>query len=234
MNLINKFKNTFYYSYNLIQKIRKFFSLFLFSDNYIFTKFYINNKWGDSESKSGEGSTKKNTSQIRKIIPSVVKNYSVKTFFDVPCGDFNWMRYTKLYNCNYTGADIVSLIIKENQKKYSNPQRLFINFNMIKNTPPKVDLIFCRDALVHLSNNCCLKVLKNFKRSGSKFLLTTHFPNEKKNNIITNGMFRRINLEINPFNFPAPLEIFLENKLKESSEKKYLALWELNKLKFNN
>ena len=102
---------------------------------------------------------------------------------------------------------------------------------MIKNELPKVDLIFCRDAFIHLSNNCCLKVVKNFKKSGSKFLLTTHFPTEKKNTLITNGMFRRINLEIKPFNFPVPLEIFLENQLKGSLEKKYLALWELEKIK---
>ena len=44
-------------------------------------------------------------------------------------------------------------------------------------------------------------------------------------------MFRRINLEINPFNFPKPLEIFKENKLKVSSAEKYLALWDLAKIK---
>ena len=223
-------KNFAYKVYNFLQKLRKFLILFSLTDNYIFTKFYTNNKWGSSESLSGEGSTKSNTSSIRIAIPRIIKNYSIKTFFDVPCGDFNWMRLVNLENCNYIGGDIVNLIVEKNNKKFRNKKRSFINFNMINDVPPKVDLIFCRDALIHLSNSSSLQVLKNFKKSGSRFLLTTHFPNEKQNIFIVNGMFRRINLEIKPFNFPIPIETFLENKLEGSIQKKYLALWDLNNI----
>ena len=90
------------------------------------------------------------------------------------------MKLVNLKECDYIGGDIVRLIISKNNEKFSNPKRLFINYNMITNIPSKVDLIFCRDALIHLSNSCCLKVIKNFKKSGSKFLLTTHFPKMKK------------------------------------------------------
>ena len=129
---------------------KKMLKLFL-KDEYIFTKFYKNNKWADQESKSGDGSSKKNTSSVRKIIPVVIKKYSIKTFFDVPCGDFNWMKLVNLKECDYIGGDIVRLIISKNNEKFSNPKRLFINYNMITNIPSKVDLIFCRDA--YLSNN---------------------------------------------------------------------------------
>ena len=144
------------------------------------------------------------------------------------------MKLVNFDDCKYIGGDIVNLIISNNNKEFSNNKRQFINFNIITNIPPKVDLIFCRDALIHLSNRATLQVLSNFRKSGSKFLLTTHFPNEKKNTFIVNGMFRRINLEISPFNLPAPIEIFLEDQIDQSLEKKFLALWDLTKIKSRN
>jgi hypothetical protein len=231
MNLSNKFKNKIYKVYNFLGTLKKILNLFFLNDEYIFTKFYKKNKWGGSESKSGEGSSKRNTLSTRKIIPRVIKKYSIKTFFDAPCGDFNWMKLVNFDDCKYIGGDIVNLIISNNNKEFSNNKRQFINFNIITHIPPKVDLIFCRDALIHLSNRATLQVLSNFQKSGSKFLLTTHFPNEKKNIFIVNGMFRRINLEISPFNLPAPIEIFLEDQIDQSLEKKFLALWDLTKIK---
>ena len=206
------------------------YSFFFLSDEYIFTKFYKKNKWGASESKSGQGSSKKNTLSIRKTLPNLIKNYSIQSFFDVPCGDFNWMKLVNFENCEYIGGDIVSLIIKNNNLKFSDRRKKFIKFDIVKNIPPTVDLIFCRDAFIHLSNSAILKVLDNFQKSGSRLLLTTHFPNEKKNIFIVNGMFRRINLEINPFNFPPPIKIILEDKIEGSTERKCLALWDLKTL----
>lgn len=230
MNLNFKVKNSIYKTYNLFQRIKKICTLFFLSDEYIFTNFYKKNKWGSLESKSGQGSSKKNTSSIRKILPKLIKNYSIRSFFDVPCGDFNWMKLVNFENCKYVGGDIVSLIIKKNNEKFSDKRKKFLIFDIVKNIPPTVDLIFCRDAFIHLSNSTILKVLNNFQKSGSRFLLTTHFPNEKKNIFIVNGMFRRINLEIHPFNFPPPIKIFLEDKIERSVERKYLALWDLKKL----
>ena len=183
MNLSFKLKNRIYKAYNLLQRIKKICTLFFLSDEYIFTKFYKKNKWGASESKSGQGSSKKNT-----------------------------------------------LSIKNNNLKFSDRRKKFIKFDIVKNIPPTVDLIFCRDAFIHLSNSAILKVLNNFQKSGSRLLLTTHFPNEKKNIFIVNGMFRRINLEINPFNFPPPIKIILEDKIEGSTERKCLALWDLKTL----
>ena len=77
-----------------------------------------------------------------------------------------------IFDCKYIGGDIVNLIISNNNKEFSNNKRQFINFNIITNIPPKVDLIFCRDALIHLSNRATLQVLENFGKVVQSFYTT--------------------------------------------------------------
>ena len=61
----------------------------------------------------------KNTLSIRKTLPNLIKNYSIQSFFDVPCGDFNWMYLViKDSKLNYLGSDIVKNFIKLNKTKY--------------------------------------------------------------------------------------------------------------------
>ena len=48
--------------------------------------------------------------------------------------------------------DIVSDIIKNNNEKYSNSKIKFYKKDIIKNLFPEVDLVICRDFLIHLSN----------------------------------------------------------------------------------
>ena len=230
-----KFKTYLYNFYNLIKRLKKMLTLFSKNNEQIFRDYYETNKWGDKESFSGEGSSIKNTINSRKTIKAIIKNYKIKSIFDVPCGDFNWMKLIDLEKCYYIGGDIVSVLIDKNSRKFSNKKINFKVFNMINSIPPMVDLILCRDGLIHLSNKNCLKVLKNFKKSKSKFLLTTHFPNEKKNLFIVDGMFRRINLQKKPFNLPNPIEIFEESmtiNVKENRKKKFLALWKINEISF--
>jgi hypothetical protein len=64
---------------------------------------------------------------------------------------------------------------------------------------PKVDLIFVRDCLGHLSDQNVLKAIKNIKASGSKYLLTTSFTKWNYNSNIEDGGWRCINLLIDPF-----------------------------------
>ena len=85
----------------------------------VFDKIYTNNFWsaGQSESVSGRGSTLSGTVKIRKILPALWKKYNVKTFLDVPCGDFNWMKEVDKKNIVYIGGDIVKSMVDENVKK---------------------------------------------------------------------------------------------------------------------
>lgn len=47
---------------------------------------------GNSESKSGGGSTISSTTTLRHFLPIFFQKYNIKTILDIPCGDYNWMK----------------------------------------------------------------------------------------------------------------------------------------------
>lgn len=197
----------------------------------IFTSIYEQNLWNDPESVSGEGSTMKATDLLRAQLPLFIKNYAITSILDVPCGDFNWLSTIDFGNCLYTGIDIVKGLVDSNNRLYACSSRVFKQGNAIIDDLPKVDLIMCRDMLVHFDLASILKTLKNFKKSGSKYLLVTVQPYVKKNKDIKMGEWRPINLQKAPFNFPAPLYLLSDKGSKRhNSTKKYLALWLLEDL----
>ena len=56
----------------------------------IFTEINNVNYWNDQKSKSGSGSSLKSTENIRLKIPTIIKEFNIKSIIDVPCGDFFW------------------------------------------------------------------------------------------------------------------------------------------------
>ena len=139
-----------------------------------FTKIYSSNHWNSSESRSGEGSTLENTQNIRAELPKILDRYKINKMLDAPCGDFNWMQHvTKNTSIKYIGGDIVEPLIKFNQSEYGDKDTIFIHLDLTKNTLPKVDLLFCRDCLFHLSYRDISLVLNNFLGSSIPYLMTT-------------------------------------------------------------
>ena len=174
----------------------------------IFDIIYKNNNWGSKESKSGPGSTIVKTKNIRLGIPKLIKKYNIKSMFDCPCGDINWI--SKIFDKipEYVGGDISKYVIFDNRKKYN---KEFIIFDLRHNKINKYDLLLVRDCLFHLSYKDIFKVLKNIKESNVKFFLTTNFLNRKNRDIVT-GKWRPLCLKEAPFNFPNPIEIIKENE----------------------
>jgi SAM-dependent methyltransferase len=186
----------------------------------IFNNIYKSNFWNSTESFSGTGSDLEQTEVIREALPRLVVKYEIKTMLDIPCGDFNWMQHVQLNDVHYTGCDIVAALVEQNTRNYSSQNQEFKILNIIEDSLPKVDLIFCRDCLVHFSYEHIEKALNNVKRSGSKFLLTTSFINRRLNFDIETGDWRPINLQIKPFSLPDPLEVIIE-KCTEGNGKSY-------------
>ena len=176
----------------------------------IFSDIYHNNIWDSNESVSGPGSTLEHTTVIRKELPILIKEFNIKTVLDIPCGDYNWMKEIKLDLKKYIGYDIVPEIIIKNTKIYGNKKIEFKEINMIDNTLPSADLIICRDGLVHLSFKDIKSTIENFKKSKSKYLLTTTFTRQMKNKDILTGEWRLINLQEPPFNFPKAIKTINE------------------------
>ena len=143
----------------------------------VFVEIYTSNFWNSSESKSGTGSTLKATQAIQDSLPTLFAKYAITSMLDVPCGDFNWMKLVDKSNLSkYYGGDIVLEEVQKNNELYSSESITFLHLDITTDDLPKVDLIFCRDCLQHLSEKKVIKALNNFKKSDAKYLLVTNYP----------------------------------------------------------
>jgi len=195
----------------------------------IFTNIYKTNQWGSCESISGPGSELRVTQRMIKELSSLIKRFGIASIADAPCGDLNWMRYVDIGTSRYIGYDIVEDLIQNNKRIFGST-REFIHLNLLENVIEKVDLIICRDMLAHLTNEQIVKVLKNFKKSGSKYILMTTSLTSESNYSVETGDWRRLNFELPPFNFPRPLALIEEDVPFTWERGKHLALWFLEDL----
>jgi SAM-dependent methyltransferase len=194
-----------------------------------FAPFYEENRWGDEESVSGPGSNLARTAKLRHELPSLLAEIKTRTLLDAPCGDFNWLQHTQLNVDEYIGVDVVPELITRNQKLYANNQTRFAVLDLTRDKLPRADVILCRDCLIHFSYRHIAAAIRNFKRSGSTYLLTNSYPLWQANTNIRTGDFRPLNLALPPFNFPPPLKQ-IDEKLPEEQEQffgKILGLWKL-------
>jgi hypothetical protein len=174
----------------------------------VFEKIYRENLWGDAESRSGSGSGLAATEKVRKGLLDAIQRLDVHTIVDAPCGDYYWLSTVDLArNLGwYKGLDIVPQLIEQNNQRFATEKISFEATDLIKRVPPRADLILCRHLLIHLSFEDGLRVLRNFKGSGSKYLMITNQPQFQANEeIIFTGSYRPVNLHLPPFNFPQPL-----------------------------
>jgi hypothetical protein len=198
----------------------------------VFSEIVRTNFWGTAESVSGPGSTRDRADAVRDDLVALVRRRDVRTLLDAPCGDFHWMAAIDLPLESYLGVDIVPELIDTTRAKHGRADRTFLAGDLITDALPRVDLILCRDALVHFPLAEARAALANFRRSGSTWLLATHFTGDRANEEIRLGEWRPLNLERPPFNLPAPLEEIDErlSSLNEEWADKRLALWRLEEL----
>lgn len=192
----------------------------------IFRKIYQDNYWGNTDSRSGAGSDLSQTAEVRRSLPELIEALGIQTMLDIPCGDWHWMKELSL-NVDYVGADIVPELIQRNQSLYGNDRRRFTTLDLTADELPRVDLVFSRDVLVHLSVEDVFGALNNIRRSGSEYLLTTTFTERSANINIPTGHWRPLNLQKPPFNFPAPIRLINERCTEGDGSwgDKSLGLW---------
>jgi len=197
-----------------------------------FLAYYHKKLSSKSESLSGPGSSLTQTSVMRRELPRLLRELHVRCLLDAPCGDFHWMSNTRLDLDHYIGVDIVSELVAQNQAKYGNSSRHFLHLDITEAELPKVDLVLCRDCLVHLSSHDVVRAIRNFRRSGSTYLLTTTFPGRQENVDIVAGDWRPLNLEAAPFCLGKPLKLINEGDTELDGEfsDKSLGLWRLEEI----
>ena len=176
------------------------------------------------ETANGPGSTIALTLGICKWLPGLFEQYGIKTMLDAPCGDINWLRTVDLGHIAYIGWDVVLALVEQCSQRVADgdcagtPNAVFECVNLLTvSEVPQVDLILSRDFLAHLPNEPAQRVLDKFKASGSRYLLTSHYPHADNVFVYDPKDFawigyaeRPINLEAGPFLLGAPLEAYPE------------------------
>lgn len=199
-----------------------------------FSRIYDHNIFGGRLSRSGEGSDLAQTATIQREIPAVLKQIGARSLLDAPCGDWFWMQHVELGVERYIGADIVPDLIARNQQRYGGYKRDFQCLDLTEDPLPKAEVILSRDCLVHLSLSDAIRMLTNFKNSGSTYLLTTTFTDTSCNYELVgkHKFWRPLNLQLEPFNFPKPILIINEGCTEERGRysSKSLGLWRLENI----
>jgi hypothetical protein len=132
----------------------------------------------------------------------------------------------------HIGVDIVQELVEQNQRTLGGPHRRFLKLDITRDHLPQVDLILCRDCLVHFSFQEVFNALRNFKKSQSTYLLTTTFTGARPNPEIAMGSWHPLNLQLPPFNLPPPLRVIHEKCTEAGGiyADKSLGLWRLKDL----
>jgi hypothetical protein len=179
------------------------------------------------ESLSGAGSSLAYTENLRLALPGLLRDLSVRTLLDVPCGDWNWMSHVDLPVERYIGGDLVPAIVEENEARFASARNEFLVIDLCADPLPAADLLLCRDALVHFSYGDIWRAIANILDADITYFATTTFHLTRKNvDLVTGIQWRHLNLEAAPFQFPAPLL-----SLREGSIERRLSVWKVSDLR---
>lgn len=199
----------------------------------VFTDIYRTNAWGGTDSVSGPGSNIEQTKTLIRDLPALLEDFNIATLLDIPCGDFHWMSTLDLGRVTYTGADIVEELVRTNNARYARPGVHFEKRNLLTDKLPSVDLILCRDCLVHFSFDDCFSALQSIGQSGSRYLLMTTFTARNDNVDIVTGGWRPLNLQSSPFLLPEMLRTINEGCTEDAGvyQDKSLGLWRIEDIR---
>lgn len=193
-----------------------------------FQRIYSDNLFAGTESLSGKGSSLAQTTVLRRELPHLLDEFGIREFLDAPCGDCHWIAELDWKSVRYIGVDVVPDMIAGNRERLSGRGMEFLVANLCADPLPRTDMILCRDCWVHLDYRQIAACLENFRRSGAEYLLATTFPGLGSNRNLRMAIWRPLNLQAAPFNFPAPVRLIEEGCTEEGNfADKSLGLWRL-------
>jgi SAM-dependent methyltransferase len=187
----------------------------------VFSEIYRGHFWGGGMNPSGGGSSLASTRAIRAALPHLVSELGVSSVLDVACGTFVWQSHLEL-PVEMIGGDIVPEIVARLQDRFGNERRRFVHLDVTSDALPRVDMILCRDCLVHLDLEAARRALDNMLDAGARYLVLTTFPAVERNSEIVSGFFRTLNMCLPPFDLPTPLRL-----VREDYPEKCLGVWDV-------
>src|SRR5262249_268398 len=119
------------------------------------------------KSLSGQGSTLESTAVFRHELESFLSQVKARRLLDIPCGDFNWMRFVRFPpNLEYVEGDIVPSLVAWLSRTYGRDEnaspRVFRVFDLTKDPFDAADVWLCKDCFQHLSNKDIFRTLRKF------------------------------------------------------------------------
>jgi SAM-dependent methyltransferase len=168
---------------------------------------------------------------VRAALEKLLEQVGVRRLLDAGCGDFNWFRYVELRDCAYTGVDVVPELISHLTELYATAHRRFLLADITRDRLPRCDLVLCREVLMHFPDADLRAAVRNLRRTGARWLLTTTFAGRGRNEPIELGSWRPLDLEAEPFRFPPPLHLIEDvPDLDGEFRDKRLGLWPFSTL----
>lgn len=140
----------------------------------VFTEIYLTNAWGGNSGEFFSGSEGPSVDQYVDTINNFIEKHNIRRVVDIGCGDYI---VGKRIICNdYTGIDVVSVLIDTLNKEFSSVSRRFICADVAELAErPDAELYVIRQVLQHLSNEQIIKILTNLAEV--PFLVVTeHYP----------------------------------------------------------
>ena len=160
------------------------------------------------------------TAELRGKIVNLFKRRNINSIFDAGCNDCNWMSMIEQY-IKYRGGDISLAMVADAWIRY--PKIDIVLHDVTTDPIPDVDLLFVRDVTIHLSDQDRRKLWNNWDQSKVPWILITHNNHVDQNfdveYSIKNFPFSSVNWEIDPWNFPKPLEQVIDPQSNN------MALW---------
>lgn len=152
----------------------------------VFTKIYSENVWGKDNNNPGSffsGGGSHDPAQIGPYITAVKKFIATlgrrPDVMDIGCGDFNIGSQIRPACNRYIACDIVDGLVAQNKIKFKDAEVDFRVFDVTNEQCEKVDIIFIRQVLQHLSNEDIKKGLANIIPNCTYLVLTEHCPGKK-------------------------------------------------------
>jgi hypothetical protein len=190
-----------------------------------FDNIYVRQGWDSAESRSGVGSEVGRTLGYRSRLEDCLRDLEVKTIFDAPCGDLNWIGpLVRDERWTYIGGDISAALVNDLRSRF--PDVDTRTFDICNDTFPQADLWHCRDCLFHLPLRDIRAAFERFVQSTIPYaLLTTHRSRWLHQNLdVPVGGFRYLDLERAPMALPRPSRYLRDYRLGLDFPR-YVGLW---------
>lgn len=166
----------------------------------IFTEIYAKSQWGAG---SGNGSHPASTFEYRNFLERFIHMNNVSSVIDIGCGDWQSTRFINFGASKYLGFELVEGLVESNRARFGSDQ---VEFRNMPDNPlelPQSDLLIMKDVLQHLTNEQIF-FFRDFIFPRYKFCLITNSwkaINYDHNSNISAGMFRSLDLLVEPYSF---------------------------------